>query len=99
MRSSALIIVMCLAFAVCSPQSEANEVFEGEKALEMMHKMYCGTVEDGKVRFGTWEGRAYSRVQGEKDRHLFNVIGINTRQCTTVPPGSPPSSSRTSRTL
>ena len=28
-----------------------------------------------------WEGRAYSRVPGEKDRHLFNVIGINTRQC------------------
>ena len=28
-----------------------------------------------------WEGRAYSRIPGEKDRHLFNVIGINTRHC------------------
>ncbi len=84
MRSSALTIVICLIFVVCTPSSDANEVFEGEQALEMMHKMYCGTVEDGRVRFGTWEGRAYSRVQGEKDRHLFNVIGINTRQCVTV---------------
>ena len=84
MRFSALTIVMCLLFAVLSPQSEANEVFEGEQAFEMMRKMYCGTVEDGKVRFGTWEGSVYSRVQGEKDRHLFNVIGINTRQCATV---------------
>ncbi|NDH92576.1 MAG: DUF1838 domain-containing protein, partial [Actinobacteria bacterium] len=24
---------------------------------------------------------ANSRAPGEKDRHLFNVIGINTRQC------------------
>ncbi len=37
MRSSALTIVMCLLFAVFSPQSEANEVYEGEQALEMMH--------------------------------------------------------------
>jgi hypothetical protein len=84
MRSSALTIAICLMIVVCTPPSDASEVFEGEKALEMMHKMYCGTVEDGKLRFGTWEGRAYSRVQGEKDRHLFNVIGINSRQCTTV---------------
>ncbi len=84
MRSIAPTILICLLVLVCAPVAAANETFEGEKALEMMHKMYCGTVEDGKVRFGTWEGRAYSRVQGEKDRHLFNVIGINTRQCTTV---------------
>ncbi len=84
MRSSTLPILISLLVVVCAPSEAANEVFEGEQALEMMRKMYCGTVEDEKVRFGTWEGRAYSRVQGEKDRHLFNVIGINTRQCATV---------------
>lgn len=84
MRSSSLSIVIGLMVVASAAPCFAGEVFEGEQALELMHKMYCGTVEDGKVRFGTWEGRAYSRVQGEKDRHLFNVIGINTRQCTTV---------------
>ena len=50
----------------------------------MARKMTCGTLEDGRVRFGIFDGRAYSRVQGEKDRHLFNVMGVNTRQCGTV---------------
>jgi len=84
MRFATLSVLICLVVAVCAPVVVAGEVFEGENALEMMRKMYCGTVEDGKVRFGTWEGRAYSRAQDEKDRHLFNVIGINTRQCATV---------------
>lgn len=28
-----------------------------------------------------WEGNMYSRVQGERDRLLFNVQGMNIRQC------------------
>ncbi|MBM4225154.1 MAG: DUF1838 domain-containing protein, partial [Gammaproteobacteria bacterium] len=28
-----------------------------------------------------WEGKIYSRAPGEKDRQIFNVIGINTRLC------------------
>ena len=84
MRSSTLFIVICLLAVAIAPPAPASEVYEGEKALEILRKMYCGTVEDGRLRFGTWEGRAYSRVQGEKDRHLFNVVGINTRQCSTV---------------
>jgi len=84
MRSSTLSVLICLLVVVCAPVGASSLVFEGEEALEKMRKMYCGTVEDGVVRHGTWEGRAFSRVQGEKDRHLFNVIGINTRQCATV---------------
>ena len=84
MRSPTLSVVICLVVVGFTIPCLASEVYEGEQAHQMMRKMYCGTLEDGKARFGTWEGRAYSRVQGEKDRHLFNVIGINTRQCTTV---------------
>lgn len=58
--------------------------FEGEKALEIRQKTTCNTLEEGKPVYGMWEGRIYSRVQGEKDRHLFNVIGINVRQCDCV---------------
>ncbi len=54
---------------------------EGEEALVWSAKMTCGTTEAGVPRYGVWEGKLYSRAPGEKDRHLFNVIGINTRQC------------------
>ena len=58
--------------------------FEGEKALEIRQKTTCNTLEEGKTSYGMWEGKIYSRVQGEKDRHLFNVVGINVRQCDCV---------------
>ncbi len=85
MRSSTLSIVICLMVVALAAPCFASEVYEGEQALEMMRKMYCGTVEEGKMRFGTWEGSAYSRVQGEKDRHLFNVIGFSTFELEDLP--------------
>lgn len=54
---------------------------EGEAALVWAAKQTCGTTEQGVHRYGVWEGKLYSRSPGEKDRHIFNVIGINTRQC------------------
>ncbi|MEL7296147.1 MAG: DUF1838 family protein [Pseudomonadota bacterium] len=53
----------------------------GDAAYAAAQKGTCGTTEPGIVRYGFWEGRAYSRVPGEKDRHLFNVMGVNVRQC------------------
>lgn len=54
---------------------------EGDDALVWSAKLTCGTTEAGVPRYGMWEGKLYSRTPGERDRHLFNVIGINTRQC------------------
>jgi len=54
---------------------------QGDEALEWGAKLTCGTTAAGATRYGLWEGKLYSRVPGERDRHLFNVIGINTRQC------------------
>jgi len=53
----------------------------GDEALEWQAKLTCGTTAAGVTRYGLWEGKLYSRTPGERDRHLFNVIGINTRQC------------------
>jgi len=53
----------------------------GADALTWRMKMTCGTTEAGVVRYGYWEGRLYSRVPGERDRHLFDVYGVNVRQC------------------
>ena len=54
---------------------------EGDEALVWNTKLTCGTTEQGVTRYGMWEGRMYSRIPGEKDRHIFDVVGINTRQC------------------
>ncbi|MBL8642893.1 MAG: DUF1838 family protein [Rhodospirillaceae bacterium] len=55
-----------------------------EDALIVQQKIICGSTEAGRVRFGTWWGRAYGRVPWEKDRVLFNVVGTNVRQCAVV---------------
>ncbi len=57
---------------------------EGAEALAWSQKLTCGTTEQGITRYGMWEGKLYSRAPGERDRMLFTVIGINTRQCARV---------------
>ena len=54
-----------------------------DDAFTASRKVGCSTV-DGKAITYWWHGQAYSRRQGEKDRHLFDVEGMNTRACTTV---------------
>lgn len=79
-RITLLLFSMLLTLSMQAQKME----FEGEKALEIRQKTTCNTLEEGKPVYGMWEGRIYSRVQGEKDRHLFNVVGINVRQCDCV---------------
>lgn len=67
-----------------SNSSQTETTYTGRQAYEMLMKNICGTLDEGVVRYGQWEGKAYSRVPGEKDRHLFNVVGLNTRQCGKV---------------
>ncbi|UCG72578.1 MAG: DUF1838 family protein [Chromatiales bacterium] len=62
----------------------ADQSFTGRQAWEIGRKTTCGTLQAGVTRYGVWQGKAYSRVPGEKDRHLFNLIGVNTRQCASV---------------
>lgn len=54
-----------------------------EDAIVASRKMQCST-RDGEPIVYHWSGRVYSRVPGERDRHLFNVEGMNVRQCVTV---------------
>jgi len=58
--------------------------YKGLEALQMLQKTVCNTLEEGKSVYGMWEGRMYSRIEGEKDKNIFNVIGINVRQCDCV---------------
>jgi len=46
-------------------------------------KVQCSTI-DAKPMTYYWFGSAYSRRQGERDKKLFDVEGMNIRQCVTV---------------
>ena len=51
-----------------------------QDALTISRKIACSTV-DGAPATYWWSGRAYSRRQGERDRLLFHVEGMNVRAC------------------
>ncbi|MFP2995359.1 DUF1838 family protein [Spongiivirga sp. MCCC 1A20706] len=76
--------VVLVLMAFVGIMNAQTKEFTGAKALEIRQKTTCNTLEEGKPVYGMWEGRIWSRVQGEKDRHLFNVVGINVRQCDCV---------------
>tara|TARA_B100000959_G_scaffold260036_1_gene296173 strand:+ start:4912 stop:5796 length:885 start_codon:yes stop_codon:yes gene_type:complete len=76
-------IFLLIVFSLTTSRSEEIKLI-GEEAFLVQQKMICGTTEKGKTRYGIWEGKAYSHVPGEKDRHLFNITGINVRQCITT---------------
>jgi len=54
-----------------------------EDAVEISKRLQCGT-RDGVPAVYWWEGKVYSRVAGEPDRHLFDGVGMNIRQCTSA---------------
>ena len=76
--------LICLVFGTAATATALAEVYTGRQAWEIGRKSTCGTLEAGVTRYGLWRGKAYSRVPGEKDRHLFNLVGINTRQCASL---------------
>lgn len=54
-----------------------------EGAVAAFRKVQCST-KDGEAVVYHWAGEVYSRVEGEPDRHLFDLQGMNVRQCVTV---------------
>lgn len=51
-----------------------------EDALKIMQKSIC-SLNQGETVIYWWEGSMFSRVEGERDRVLFKLQGINVRQC------------------
>lgn len=54
-----------------------------EDVIRAQRRIHC-SLEDGKPVVFYWRGGVMSRVPGERDRHLFNVEGMNIRACKTV---------------
>lgn len=83
--SKAIISTLIACFVLTTTQLLAAEIDPdtGEGYVKLNRKLHCSTV-DGEETTYYWWGRVYSRVTGERDKHLFNVEGMNVRQCVTV---------------
>ncbi len=78
-------LLWILSGALMANAGSAEELtLSGYDAFQARQKTTCGTTDVGKPRYGVFEGRTYARVPGEKDTHIFNVLGINVRHCSMV---------------
>jgi hypothetical protein len=63
-----------------APAAKPLDITQPADTMQVWRKVQCSTV-DGKPAVFHWSGKLYSRMEGERDRHLFNVEGMNIRQC------------------
>lgn len=54
-----------------------------EDALAIVQKTICSTRE-GETVIHWWKGGMFARVEGERDRKLFDLQGMNIRQCANL---------------
>lgn len=80
---TALLLSGISATAAASAKIDLNTE-DGNTAA--MRKILC-SMEDGKVSYYKWQGKAYSRRMGEADKHIFDVEGMSARRCGTVDGG------------
>lgn len=71
------------ATAQSGPAATPLDPNNAKDALTIARKIQCSTV-DGEPVVYWWHGKAYSRRQGEKDVHLFDVEGMNIRSCSKI---------------
>lgn len=80
----ALLAALALtASSAALAQGKALDPALPNDAIEIMRKLQCGPG-DGIPAIYRWAGHVYSRVEGERDRHLFNIEGMNIRQCVAL---------------
>lgn len=85
-RTQTALAALAALACVALPTAASAQTLDLSKPLDALaanRKIHCST-RDGQAVVYHWSGRVYSRVQGEPDRHLFNVEGMNVRQCVTV---------------
>jgi len=82
---SALVTASIAAMSACASIGMAKEPAQlnpenAADTLQIVRKIYCSTEDNTPIVY-SWNGKALSRKQGEKDVHLFDVEGMNIRQC------------------
>ena len=79
----AIAAALTVSFAPQTVSARKLDLNNPDDALTAYRKIQCST-EDATPVVYHWSGHVYARVPGEPDRHLFNVEGMNVRQCVTV---------------
>lgn len=75
--------LLTLTGGYASAQADELNLETPEGALAAARKVQCSTIDDKPETF-YWYGRVYSRRMGERDKHLFNVEGMNIRSCRAI---------------
>lgn len=70
-----------LASTACA--QEQYDLTDPHDVLMVNRKIQCSTHDSNPVTY-YWNGYAFSRRQGERDRRLFRVEGMNVRQCVSI---------------
>lgn len=78
---AALSLAGCASLATA--QGDQLDPTDAADTLMINRKVQCSTVDNQPIVYW-WHGKAYSRRQGEKDVHLFNVEGMNVRACSSI---------------
>lgn len=76
-----LITVLCMLITM--PALAELDPSKPSDAMTISRKIACSTV-DGEAVTYNWFGNLFVRKQGEKDKRLFAIEGMNIRQCTAV---------------
>ena len=82
MRLTAAAAALALATGA-APAPAKLDLAKPADALAAMRKIQCSTKDATPVIYH-WSGHAFSRVPGEPDKHLFDLEGMNVRQCAAV---------------
>ncbi len=78
-----LMLAAGLLYGSALAQDNAIDPATAEGYVQLNRKIHC-SLEDSSPQVYQWFGRAWSRVPGERDRHLFNLDGMNIRQCVAI---------------
>lgn len=78
---AALSLAGCASLATA--QGDQLDPTDAADSLMINRKVQCSTIDNQPIVYW-WHGKAYSRRQGEKDVHLFNVEGTNIRACSSI---------------
>jgi len=80
------VLVASIAMLVAIPATVTAaklDPSDSADAIQISRKVMCSTKDNEPVTYW-WHGNAYSRRQGERDKLLFKVEGMNVRQCAAL---------------
>ncbi len=75
--------LLVMAFDASTAAAGSLDLSSPSDALVAYRKIQC-SAKDATPALYHWSGHVFSRVPGEPDRHLFDLEGMNIRQCVTV---------------